>query len=302
MNGLNKTNIDWAHNPDGTPGYTLNLWTGCLNHKDGYCLGGGFPCYAHRGAHGRMKTIYLANKNWNTRTPKGYTGYPNLDPFYPRLWPGRFKAFEPRGDHAKRRGIFLNSMSEWAAPWVPRTWQDMMFDGIRANPDDRFYLCTKQPQELVKFSPFPDNCYIGVTATTPKMFIDALAGLTCIEATVKFVSIEPYLIRIPRRFIEDYGHHINWIIIGACTGTLEDLKPTAAKYPELTLMPLDLMMRRWSLQPKPEWVQAIVSAADEAGMPVFIKDNMSPLFYFLRLNENRREMPNSTRAARIDRR
>jgi hypothetical protein len=43
------------------------------------------------------------------------------------------------------------------------------------------------------------------------------------------------------------------------------------KYPELTLMPYG---KKWTLQPKIEWVQEIVQAADRAGVAVFLKDNL----------------------------
>ena len=87
------TFIEWVLNPDNkTRGITVNSKTGCLNHTpEGLCLGGMFPCYADRLANGRLKQRYLANKNWDTRTPQGYEGYPNLDPFYPRWWPERLE-------------------------------------------------------------------------------------------------------------------------------------------------------------------------------------------------------------------
>jgi len=45
---MNRTQIEWVKNQDGTPGYTCNSKTGCRNHVDGMCKGGGFPCYAYR--------------------------------------------------------------------------------------------------------------------------------------------------------------------------------------------------------------------------------------------------------------
>lgn len=62
---MQKTNIEWVLNPDGTQGYTWNPITGCLNHTDG-CKGGNFPCYAYKIANGRAKQRYLANKNTAT--------------------------------------------------------------------------------------------------------------------------------------------------------------------------------------------------------------------------------------------
>jgi len=45
---------------------------------------------------------------------------------------------------------------------------------------------------------------------------------------------------------------ISWVVIGSQT------KPT--------------------VYPKIEWVQEIVEAADKAGIPVFLKDNLKPMF------------------------
>jgi len=38
-------------------GWTYNPITGCLNHVNGLCKGGGFPCYAYRLANGRLKQL-----------------------------------------------------------------------------------------------------------------------------------------------------------------------------------------------------------------------------------------------------
>ncbi len=277
---LNHTDIDWALNPDGTPGCTLNLWTGCLNHKEGYCLGGDFPCYAYNLAWGRMKGVYLANDN--IPNPAAGIVYTNdttpahqLDPFFPRFWPSRLEGLEPH--NGKARGVFINSMSEWAGPWVPEDWIKRMFDVIQTNKKDRFYLCTKQPQRLPEFSPYPENCWIGATVTSSHYLSSAAYHLAGVKARVKFLSIEPLLSPLPipdllTGILKVAG--VNWVIIGACTGTENDLKPTNIKYPELILTPMDMAGRRYTLQPKPEWVRDIISAADKLKIPVFLKESL----------------------------
>ena len=52
-------------------------------------------------------------------------------------------------------------------------WQREIFKVIRANPQHRFYFLTKQPRNLAKFSPFPDNCWIGVTVCDKQMASNA---------------------------------------------------------------------------------------------------------------------------------
>jgi protein gp37 len=153
-------------------------------------------------------------------------------------------------------------MSDLFGIGIPEGWQRKVFSSIKTNPRDRFYLLTKQPQNLAKWSPFPDNCWVGVTATDFKMFGEALYYLGQIEASIKYISLEPFLSRIladrgsggydVRMLSLDLGNWLDWVIIGAQT------KPT--------------------VMPKIEWVQEIETTARKAGIPVFLKDNLKPLF------------------------
>ncbi len=175
-------------------------------------------------------------------------------PFYPRFWPSRLDDIKFSGAWwdtlrgRKAKGVFVCDMGELFGDWLPVKWQKEVFDVIKSDPLDRFYLLTKQPQNLIKFSPFPENCYIGVTATNTKEYLAALAGLAVIKAKVKYISFEPLLNRIIVNPPYTFSGDIDWIIIGAQT------KPYKA--------------------PKIEWVKEIVEAADKAGTPVFLKDNL----------------------------
>ena len=176
------------------------------------------------------------------------------DPFYPRFWEERLG--EPI-EHptplnpAKRKGIFTCDMSDLFGIGIPESWTEQVMTTIKLCPYHRFYLLTKQPQNLPKFSPFPDNCWVGVTATGYNAFNKALDCLKVVEAKVKYISIEPLLEAIPF-YMERLAYcGINWLIIGAQT---KPYKP-----------------------PKIEWVEEIVRAADRAGVPVFLKDNLLEL-------------------------
>lgn len=256
---MNKTKIEWVKNPDGTQGYTWNPITGCLNHTpEGLCLGGMFPCFAFKLANGRLKNLYLANTNY----PES-ARYIRV-PFYPRFWPKRipkdtyvtFKQIDKVRD--KPKGIFVCDMGELFGGWIPEDWQEQIFRVITFNPWHRFYLLTKQAQNLGKFSPFPDNCWVGVTATGFQAFADAHYYLSRIEAKIKFLSFEPLLFwgvgASPQPY-QEFSRHLkeccNWVIIGAQTNPY---KP-----------------------PQIEWVEEIVRACDKAGIPVFLKDNLKPL-------------------------
>ena len=274
---MNRTQIEWVKNPDGTQGYTHNPISGCKYHTpEGLCLGGGFPCYAFKLANGRLKQRYLSETNVAVAKGDLETFRRAMkDPFYPRFWPERLKDIEI-GYHytdrfggcefaAKPRGIFVCNMGELFGDWIPREWQDQIFKTINHynNKNDRFYLLTKQPQNLSQFSPFPENCWVGVTATNDAMFRIACIALAKVNAKVKYISFEPLLdwsayFGPPLDKTNSLGDNwmkkagINWVIIGAQT---KPYKP-----------------------PKIEWVQEIVQACDKAGVKVFLKDNLRPLF------------------------
>ena len=277
---MNKTKIPWVLNPDGSQGYTLNIFTGCFNHTpEGLCLGGNFPCYAFKLANGRLKARYLANTDVAPRYSLPYSRLTYVgdfyDPFYLRFWMDRVERAD-RILKASRKplGIFPCDMSDWAADGIPEAWREWLFELIRRYPQHRFYLLTKQPQNLPAFSPFPGHCWVGVTATNDDMFWKSLGWLRKIDAKVKYISIEPLLGQVSSfKFMKGI---LDWVIIGALTGTKADLLPI---HHRTGLMMVKLNGNRWSLQPQIEWVEEVVEACDKAGIPVFLKDNLRPLLF-----------------------
>ena len=311
------TSIEWVKNPDGRQGYTWNPITGCLNHDNGLCKGGGFPCYAYKLAHGRLKQRYLDNEDFACLTEEtgfAYAGKRGDDPFYPRFWEERLSdpVWLPSSHRLPApKGIFVCDMSDLFGIGIPEKWTHRVLNIIRHTPYNIYYLLTKQAQRLPDFSPFPDNCWVGVTATSRAALKTALLALAGVRARVKYISFEPLLspafchhhwhtkpTRIGRRdtitstcgvcgdshssiaVSEDFnrGHTkpiINWLIIGACTGTAPDMGALIGDYEDLTLM--HWHEKTWTAQPKMEWVRKIVEAADKAGVPVFLKDNLDPL-------------------------
>jgi len=287
---VNNTQIEWVRNPDGSQGYTWNPITGCLNQDNGLCKGGGFPCYAYKLAHGRLKQRYIANHNI---LPAFDSEGDFADPFYPRFWEERLKEIDKRSYFSKAQGVFVCDMGDLFGIGVPEEWTRRVLGVIdeqlmRPNKD-RFYLLTKQPQNLPQFSPFPDNCWVGVTATNEAMFLQATNFLYNLEAKVKFISIEPLLSWDTSNYVYPFKDsvHINdisWLIIGACTGTYAELWHLAERLPledagfVRAMRIKELSRGKYTLQPKIEWVKEIVEAADKAGVKVFLKDNLRPLF------------------------
>ncbi len=187
---MNKTQIEWALNPDGTAGYTWNPITGCNNQIDGMCQGGNFPCYAYRLANTRLRERYLANKNTATK---------NYDedsyPFYPRLDESKLAQSLTNSWRVAPKGIFVCDMSDLFGIGVPEEWTRRVLGKISQGQYQfhRFYLLTKQPQNLPAWSPFPPNVYLGVSITNQEMFDTAIHYLKMVDTKVKFLSFEPLL-------------------------------------------------------------------------------------------------------------
>ncbi|KKN56893.1 hypothetical protein LCGC14_0567460 [marine sediment metagenome] len=159
------------------------------------------------------------------------------------------------------------------------TWGDRVYEKaplrqrifwtIQQAPQHRFLFLTKQPQNLARWSPFPDNCWVGVSATDMRMLADACYELKRVEARVKYISLEPFLDYSRttdllawnlRTALVEAG--INWLVIGGRSG--------ADRF-----------------YPPDEWIDEIESAADGAGIPVFEKNNLRKVW----ANPPKQDMP-----------
>ena len=224
---INETKIEWTD-------YTWNPITGCLGPR-----GDGVRCpycYANKLAQNRLKSQYL---RYNLRLAGNAD-----DPFAPRFWANRL--WEP--SHRRRPAkIFVCDMGELFGTWVPDITLNLIFDIIKKCPHHTFQLLTKQPQNLPKFSPYPNNCWVGITVTTNSDFLRAIDYLPYVKASIKFISFEPLLAPIPNPNLT----RIDWIIIGGQSGKDKF-------YPPL------------------KWIVDIEDAAEEAGIPVFEKSNLVP--------------------------
>jgi protein gp37 len=143
--------------------------------------------------------------------------------------------------------IFWGSTMELFGPWVEPEWMRLILEAVKRYPQHTHIFLTKQPQNLPKV--FPPNCWVGVSATNAKMADDAGYYLQQVDASVKFLSIEPLLEPMHLFF-----NNLDWLIIGQQT-------PISVK-----------------TTPKVSWIQDILTAASNAGnIPVFMKDNLMPL-------------------------
>jgi len=162
--------------------------------------------------------------------------------------------------------VFVGSTMELFGEWVSQSFLSNIFSLVKLYPQHTFIFLTKRPKNLAKWSPFPDNCWIGVSVCNDKMLDVAVDKLEDIQASVKFISFEPLLEKLTLSL--DYAFYysgISWCIIGQQT-------PANAR-----------------TTPKIEWVKEIVEAADRAGIPVFLKDNLESLMTVDNINWMKRQ-------------
>jgi len=141
--------------------------------------------------------------------------------------------------------FFVCSVAELFGSWVPREWIDSVFDITKKCPQHIFQFLTKNPEKLLEFSPYPKNCWMGCSAIDQAMTETSLSYLDKVKAKIRFISFEPLLDSVDIEF----GGRLEWIIIGACTGT-------------------------YARQPKKNWVNSLLSSAERENIPVFIKPNL----------------------------
>ncbi|MBU2060081.1 MAG: phage Gp37/Gp68 family protein [Gammaproteobacteria bacterium] len=166
--------------------------------------------------------------------------------------------------------IFWGSTIELFHDSIPWEYLQFVFGIVNCYPKLIHIVLTKQPQNLIKWSPFPENCWVGVTATGRQMWFDAIWELLDVKAAVKFISFEPlldwtYLAKETgnhQQFTADWFRKsgINWLIIGSQTAPVK--------------------------HPPREWVDEIITAADKAKIPVFVKEPMASHY-----NIQRQEFP-----------
>lgn len=209
---MNRTKIEWCD-------YSWNPITGCKH--------GCWYCYARRLAQ-RFKKIF----------PNG---------FEPTFHPERLK--EP-WQLKKPSKIFVCSVSDLFASWIPPEWMQKVLISMQWCPiKHTFQLLTKHP-ERIPLVKYPENWWIGTTVTCENSDWKNIKHIKLIASSVRFVSFEPLLQRLPD-YISLEG--INWIIIGKLTGSKK-------------------------VKLKREWVENILHRALDLNIPVFMKNNLYPTF------------------------
>ena len=170
----------------------------------------------------------------------GVRGYENG--FRLTLMPERLS--EPL-ERRKPTVYFVNSMSDLFHEKVPFDYIRQVFDVMARAPQHTFQVLTKRAERMAKFCAgitVPPNVWLGVSVENRKHGVPRIGILREIEASVRFLSIEPLLENIGE--IDLTGIH--WAIVGGESG------------------PKGRPMKR-------EWVDSIKLQCDSAGVAFFFK-------------------------------
>jgi protein gp37 len=159
----------------------------------------------------------------------------------------RYKLGDPQ-KAKKPQNIFVCSMADLFGEWVPDEWIDKVFDVCNKTPQYRFLFLTKNPKRYEQFidTPMPHNMWFGFSQTK-----NIPIGFDTHPSWNVFVSMEPLLEPLDRAQPEG----VDWVIVGAETGN-----------------------RKGKVVPKKEWVMAIVNECRKNKIPVFLKNNLAPVW------------------------
>ena len=157
----------------------------------------------------------------------------------------------PKIDELGEHNVFVCSMADLFGDWVEDKWIEDIFESISNAPDWwNFLLLTKNPERYLKLD-FPENCWIGATATNQKEMDRAIKVFDKLKKKINnilFISCEPLMEKI-----ETDLSSIDWLIIGGRSKSKG--------------MPAG--------QPKWEWVEELIWQAREDNTPVYAKPNLT---------------------------
>ena len=140
---------------------------------------------------------------------------------------------------------FVNSMSDLFHEKVPFDYIRQVFDVMSQAPQHTFQVLTKRAERMAEFCKgtiVPTNVWLGVSVENRKHGVPRISVLREIEASVRFLSIEPLLEHLGE--IDLTGIH--WVIVGGESG--HKSRP----------------MQR-------EWVDSIKRQCDQADVAFFFK-------------------------------
>lgn len=171
--------------------------------------------------------------------------------FYPEMPWSEIIRFDERLEEPlklkKPARIFVGSMTDLFARWMPIDNIKDIIEVIKQCPQHTFLFLTKNPYGYRRIKKFPKNCWLGVTVTSRKEWGKAVKLVRVKRDNIKFISIEPILDRIDTC----YFSLCNWVILGG-----------------LTPHPVH----------KAKWINDFLELNRKLKLPIFMKDNLKPIW------------------------
>lgn len=247
---MNRSKIEWCD-------HTWNPITGCL-HGCEYCyarkmtarFSGDIRINKMCAADYRLEEesripLYILDEPMMNETGNKLV-YPFG--FEPTLHKYRFDTL----DNLKMgNNIFVGAMADVFGEWVPDGWLDMVFKECAKRPQHNYLFLTKNVDRYSQYgvpTQGHDNYWYGISVTRESE-MHKFNSLPAFGKT--FISFEPLLEDLQPERHDILFKTVDWIIIGAETGKRKDR--VIARF---------------------EWVKKLVLAADNHGIPVFMKDSL----------------------------
>lgn len=232
---MNKSKIEWCD-------MTWNPITGCY-HDCPYCYARKIAVRfgGHKQNAEEKGCVYALNE-------KAETPYP-FD-FYPTIH--RYRLDEPSKKKAPQN-IFVCSMADLFGDWIPAEYINEVLEACRNAPQHRYLFLTKNPKRYNDIFLDCINCkgdlWFGTTITNAEDTA-RISELPIVRRC--FLSIEPIVEDVAISAFKRKIGYMDWVIIGAETGT-----------------------RKNKVIPERKWIEKIVELCDLNDIPVFVKDSLS---------------------------
>jgi protein gp37 len=162
--------------------------------------------------------------------------------------PADTKVPKGRESEAGISNVFVCSMADLFGDWVDKKWIDIVISVCKEQNGWNYLFLTKNPKRYLEFE-FPENCWLGASATNQNQFnraTNVFKQMT--NNNIKFLSCEPLNERI-----EAYDLNVDWLIIGSRSKS--------------SGMP--------AFHPEWEWVEHLLFQARKKNVQVYFKPNLT---------------------------
>jgi protein gp37 len=112
---------------------------------------------------------------------------------------------------------FVNSMSDLFHDRVSDAYIEQVFDVIARTPHHTYQILTKRAPRMARYfrkRVVPANAWLGVSVEDRKYGVPRIDHLRTIDATIRFLSVEPLLQDVGELDLSD----IHWVIVGGESG------------------------------------------------------------------------------------